>query len=93
MADDRVEIPEVPKIEVGELLAMADAAKPFVLLDVRNDDEYESWKLEGEKGRTVLLFLQGTNLLDEEIRVHTSYLKNLAPQMGRSFTAGVRAEF
>lgn len=52
-----------------------------------------TWKLEGEKGRTVLLFLQGTNLLDEEIRVHTSYLKNLAPQMGRSVTAGVRTGF
>ena len=33
---------------------MADAAKPFVLLDVRNDDEYESWKLEGEKRVTTV---------------------------------------
>lgn len=52
-----------------------------------------TWKLEGERRRAVLLFIQGTNLLDEEIRVHTSYLKNVAPQMGRSLTVGVRGEF
>jgi len=52
-----------------------------------------TWRLEGGRSGMVLLFVQGTNLLDEEIRVHTSYLKNLAPQMGRSFTAGLRAEF
>ena len=42
---------------------------------------------------TLTVFLQGTNLLDEEIRLHTSFLKEVAPLMGRSFTLGVRAEF
>ena len=50
-----------------------------------------AWRVEGT--RVVTLYLQGTNLLDEEIRLHTSYLKNVAPQMGRSFAAGIRAEF
>jgi iron complex outermembrane receptor protein len=44
-------------------------------------------------GASYLFFLQGNNLLDKEIRVHTSYLKDVAPQMGRSFTFGVRATF
>ncbi len=41
----------------------------------------------------VTVFLQGTNLLDREIRLHTSFLKEVAPAMGRSFTLGVRSEF
>jgi iron complex outermembrane receptor protein len=45
------------------------------------------------RGDAATVFLKGTNLLDEEIRLHTSYLKDVAPQMGRSFTLGVRAAF
>ena len=32
---------------VERLLEKADAGEPFLLLDVRNDDEYEAWKVEG----------------------------------------------
>lgn len=39
------------------------------------------------------LFLRGTNLLDEEIRQHTSPLKDLVPLPGRSLHAGLRFEF
>jgi glyoxylase-like metal-dependent hydrolase (beta-lactamase superfamily II)/rhodanese-related sulfurtransferase len=35
-----------PSVEVGELLPRLDRGEPVVLLDVRNQDEYESWKLE-----------------------------------------------
>jgi iron complex outermembrane recepter protein len=52
-----------------------------------------AWQVETAKGRGLTLFLQGSNLTDEEIRLHTSYLKDVAPLMGRSFTIGVRAEF
>lgn len=34
-------------ITVERLVAKADACEPFLLLDVRNDDEYEAWKVEG----------------------------------------------
>jgi iron complex outermembrane receptor protein len=44
-------------------------------------------------GASYLFFLQGNNLLDKDIRVHTSYLKDTSPQAGRSFTLGVRATF
>lgn len=40
-----------------------------------------------------LLFLKANNLLDEEIRHHTSLLKDLAPAPGRSFELGMRLEF
>jgi iron complex outermembrane receptor protein len=41
----------------------------------------------------LLLFLRGSNLLDEDIRQHTSPLKELIPLPGRSLHAGLRYEF
>lgn len=38
-------------------------------------------------------YLQGTNLTDEEARLHTSFLKDVAPLMGRHLTAGLRVFF
>jgi iron complex outermembrane recepter protein len=42
--------------------------------------------------RSVLFFLRGQNLLDEDARRHTSPLKDVAPLPGRSVSAGVRVE-
>ncbi|HET9679190.1 MAG TPA: TonB-dependent receptor [Gammaproteobacteria bacterium] len=39
------------------------------------------------------VFLRGSNLLDEEARRHTSFLKDRAPLPGRSLTLGVKASF
>jgi iron complex outermembrane receptor protein len=39
------------------------------------------------------LFLRGTNLGDEEARVHTSFLKDIAPLPGRNVTVGLRVSF
>jgi iron complex outermembrane receptor protein len=39
------------------------------------------------------LFAKGNNLLDQEIREHASFLKDLAPQAGRSVLVGLRADF
>ncbi|MGH9839509.1 MAG: MBL fold metallo-hydrolase [Blastocatellia bacterium] len=36
-------------ITVERLLEKSDAGEPFLLLDVRNDDEYEAWKVEGRR--------------------------------------------
>lgn len=41
---------------------------------------------------TLLVFLRGNNLLDEEARRHTSPLKEVAPLPGRSLVIGIRAE-
>ena len=41
----------------------------------------------------ILVFLRGTNLLDEDIRQHTSTLKDLVPLPGRSLHFGLRYEF
>lgn len=45
-------------------------------------------------GRSVLdLVLRGTNLTDEDARVHTSFLKDLVPLPGRDFRLNARLTF
>jgi iron complex outermembrane receptor protein len=44
-------------------------------------------------GTDLLVFLRGTNLLDEDARRHVSPLKEIAPLPGRSLHVGLRAEF
>lgn len=43
--------------------------------------------------KTGLLFIKGSNMLDEPIRRHTSLLKDLAPAAGRAIEVGLRLEF
>lgn len=43
--------------------------------------------------QTFTVFVKGENLSDEEARVHTSFLKDLAPRPGRNFSIGVRGTF
>ena len=47
----------------------------------------------GTKPGDLTLALRGTNLLDEEERRHTSFLKNIAPLPGRSVMLALRASF
>jgi iron complex outermembrane receptor protein len=50
-------------------------------------DAYFGWRF----GPALSISLQGRNLTDEDMRIHTSYLKDLAPPPGRSFWFGLRA--
>lgn len=52
-----------------------------------------AWHLDTPGGNAWELFVDGTNLLDEEARPHTSFLKDLAPLPGRGISAGVRLFF
>ena len=52
-----------------------------------------AWHLDSAGGNALELFVDGTNLLDEEARPHTSFLKDLAPLPGRGISAGVRLFF
>jgi iron complex outermembrane receptor protein len=52
-----------------------------------------AWVLESSGRGRLALFLQASNLTDRLIRVHTSYLKDTAPLMGRSITVGLRGDF
>lgn len=44
-------------------------------------------------GLTATLFVQGRNLLDEKVRLSTSFLKDAAPLPGRSIFTGIRFDF
>ncbi len=44
-------------------------------------------------GHSFTIFAIANNLLDEEIRQHTSFLKDVAPLPGKSLTIGARFEF
>jgi len=48
---------------------------------------WEAWK------PGLLVFLRGSNLLDEELRRHSSPLKDYVPLPGASVLLGVRASF
>jgi iron complex outermembrane recepter protein len=49
--------------------------------------------LEAEASRGLQVFLRGSNLTNEEARIHTSFLKDLAPLRGRAFLVGLRGSF
>ena len=52
-----------------------------------------SWLVHHSDSSDMELFLKGRNLLDEDIRNSTSQLKDRAPQIGRNFILGLRAQF
>ncbi len=51
-----------------------------------------NWLRYGNRFET-LLFIKAKNLLDEEIRDHASFIKDIAPRPGRSLSAGFRLTF
>lgn len=59
----------------------------------RRLDAEIAYRMRLDEQATLQLFLQGRNLLNDEIRQHTSFIKDVAPQPGRSVLAGVRGRF
>jgi iron complex outermembrane receptor protein len=51
------------------------------------------WRLIGVTGMELELFLNASNLGDEEARKHTSFVKDVAPLPGRNYALGVRSRF
>lgn len=57
-------------------------------------DAFTEWSVYAEYAfRNSTVFVRGRNLLDEEIRHHTSFLKDLAPEAGRGWEVGLRFVF
>ena len=52
-----------------------------------------SYRIIKTKTNGIRVFLQGKNLLNEEMRLHNSFLKDYAPLPGRALVAGFRGEF
>jgi len=53
---------------------------------------YLGYRLNAGESR-VEIFVRGENLTDDEQRLHTSFIKDLAPQPGRTFEGGIRLDF
>jgi iron complex outermembrane receptor protein len=51
------------------------------------------WRFDPARPVPLELFVNGSNLTDEEARKHTSFVKDLAPLPGRNFAVGVRSRF
>lgn len=60
----------------------------YLLLDLN-----AQYRIAGFQDADVLLFAKGKNLLDENIRNSTSYLRNFAPEPGRSAEIGIRISY
>jgi iron complex outermembrane receptor protein len=56
-------------------------------------DAHFAWHGDTQAGNAWELFVDGRNLLDEEARPHTSFLKDVAPLPGRGIETGVRVFF
>lgn len=56
-------------------------------------DAHLAWHRDTAAGNAWEVFIDGSNLLDQEARPHTSFLKDLAPLPGRGIAFGVRAFF
>lgn len=56
-------------------------------------DAHIAWHVDTASGNAWEVFLDGRNLLDEDARVHASFLKDLAPLPGRGVAFGIRAFF
>jgi iron complex outermembrane receptor protein len=51
------------------------------------------YRLSGIAGSDILLFAKAKNMLDENIRNPTSYLRNFASEPGRSVEIGIRVKY
>jgi iron complex outermembrane recepter protein len=51
------------------------------------------WRLLAVSSMELELFINGSNLGDEEARKHTSFVKDVAPLPGRNYALGVRSRF
>jgi iron complex outermembrane receptor protein len=51
------------------------------------------WRLLAVSSMELELFMNGSNLGDEEARKHTSFVKNVAPLPGRNYALGIRSRF
>jgi iron complex outermembrane receptor protein len=51
------------------------------------------WRFGAPRAMPLELFVNASNLADEQARKHTSFVKDLAPLPGRNYTVGVRSRF
>ncbi|GHA68341.1 TonB-dependent receptor [Cognatilysobacter bugurensis] len=84
----RASLGAVRTLEQDDVAANETATPGYTLVDA-----HLAWHRDTIAGNAWEIFLDGRNLLDEDARVHTSPLKDLAPLPGRGVSFGVRVYF
>lgn len=84
----RASVGAVRYMEQDRVAAHETATPGYTMVDA-----HAAWHLDRDYETVMEVFVDATNLLDEEARPHTSFLKDLAPLPGRGFAAGVRFYF
>ena len=84
----RASVGAVRYAEQDEVAELESATPGYTLVDA-----HLAWHRDTPGGNAWEVFLDGSNLLDKEARVHTSFLKDLAPLPGRGIAFGVRMFF
>ena len=84
----RASLGAVRTAEQDHVAAFESATPGYTLVDA-----HLAWHRDTPGGNAVELFVDGSNLLDEEARPHTSFLKDLAPLPGRGIAFGARLFF
>ena len=94
--------------QLGAILTLGDFMAELSYLEVGDQDNVAPNELATESyedvrfylgydieyaGSQIEIFLSGRNLTDDEQRYHTSFIKDLAPQPGRTVEAGFRIEW
>lgn len=106
---DTDNLPRIPPLRLGSTLSYQGDALSSELSVVWYDDQTKITEYEtSTDGYTLVhasvdyllsetqdwtVYVRANNLLDEEARVHTSFLKDQAPLPGRNFTLGTRFAF
>lgn len=84
----RASLGAVRYMEQDRVAAFETATPGYTLVDA-----HFAWHGDTRAGNAWELFVDGRNLLDEEARPHTSFLKDVAPLPGRGIETGVRVFF
>lgn len=84
----RASVGAVRYAEQDDVAEFESATPGYTLVDA-----HLGWHRDTPGGNAWEVFLDGSNLLDKEARVHTSFLKDLAPLPGRGVAFGVRMFF
>ena len=84
----RASLGAVRYMEQDRVAALESVTPGYTLVDA-----HFAWHYDRDYDTLLEIFVDATNLLDEEARPHTSFLKDLAPLPGRGFEAGIRVYF
>ena len=84
---------EAGKPERWEWMGFEQQPTSVKTIELGNDSDAPATTIEFKNNIAAVFFIRGENLLDEEIRYSTSFIKDEAPRPGINLALGSRIEF